>query len=254
MRIHRGRGGAIGLAFAVAMLAAPAWAEALKPPAAPPQPGDVVLAMSKFLAAQKGFSYHGEVEFDQLMPGGPKVRLAGAVDVSVARPGSLFVDYRDDVSARVVWLQNGQLTLLDPVGGTFAEMSGPKDIDGMVAKLEKEYGVSLPLGELAESDPHAALTRGVDQAHYLGVHDVDGTACHHVLLQRPDLDLQLWIEVGAKPLLRKLVFEYPERPGQPEYEVTLTEWKLAMPKPAIFTPKLPKGAGRVGFLPIGEAR
>ena len=35
------------------------------------------------------------------------------------------------------------------------------DIDGMVAKMEKEYGLVLPLGELAESDPYAALTQGV---------------------------------------------------------------------------------------------
>src|SRR6185436_20149924 len=47
-----------------------------------------------------------------------------------------------------------------------------KDIDGMVAKLEKEYGMVLPLGELTESDPDKVLTRGVDLAHYVGVHNV----------------------------------------------------------------------------------
>ena len=86
------------------------------------------------------------------------------------------------------------------------------------------------------------------------MHNVDGTFCHHLLLQRPDLDLQLWVEAGDKPLLRKLLFEYPERPGAPEYEVLITEWKLAVPKPETFAPKVPKGTGRVGFLPIGEAR
>jgi hypothetical protein len=242
------------LVLALALVAVSASGEPAKAPAGPPQAEDVLRAMSKYLAAQKTFSYHGEVEFDQILPGGPKVRLDGAVDVAVARPGSLFVDYRDDVSDRVVWLQNGLLTLLDPVGGTYAEVSGPKDIDGMVAKLEKEYGLSLPLGELSESDPYAVLTRGVDQAHYVGVHNVDGAFCHHILLQRPDLDLQLWVEVGPKPLLRKLVFEYPDRTGAPEYEVTITEWSLKAPKPETFAPKVPKGTGKVDFLPIGEGR
>jgi len=247
----RGRIRLACLAVAVALLAGPAPAEQLKaPPAPPPQPEDVLRAMSKYLAAQKAFSYHGEVEFDQLLPGGPKERLAGAVDVAVARPGSLYVDYRDDVSDRVVWLQGGTLTLLDPVAGTYAQVSGPKDIDGMVAKMEQEYGLTLPLGELAESDPYAVLTRGVDQAHYLGVHNVDGTFCHHLLLQRPDLDLQLWVQVGQKPLLRKLVFEYPERVGDPEYEITITDWSLKAPRPEIFAAKIPKGAGKVDFLPL----
>jgi hypothetical protein len=259
------RAAALGLALAGALLAAQASAEPKPaPPAAaasaaaaaqqPPHAEDVLRAMSKFLAAQRAFSYHGELEYDQILPGGPKIRLAGAVDVAVARPGSLYVDYRDDVSDRVVWLQDGTLTLFDPVADTWAQVSGPKDTDGMVAKLEKEYGVSLPLGELSESDPYAALTQGVDQAHYVGVHNVEGVYCHHLLLQRPDLDLQVWVVVGDQPVPRKLVFEYPDRPGSPSYEVSITDWHLEAPKPGLFAPKVPKDAGRVGFLPIGEGR
>jgi hypothetical protein len=143
------------LAIAFALSGAPVRAADPKAPAGPPHAEDVLRAMSDYLARQKAFSYHAEVEFDQLLPRGPKVRLAGAVDVAVARPGSLFVDYRDDVQDRVVWFEKGRLTLFDPVAVTYAEVSGAKDIDGMVAKLEKEYGVALPLGELAESDPDA---------------------------------------------------------------------------------------------------
>lgn len=223
-------------------------------PAAVPQAGDVLRSMSRYLAKAKAFSYHAEVEFDQLLPGGPKIRLAGAVDVAVARPGSLYVDYRDDVSDRIVWFEKGKLTLFDPVAGTYAEVSGPKDIDGMVTKLEKEHGVALPLGELAESDPEAVLSRGVETAHYVGVHDVEGVFCHHVVLQRKDLDLQVFVEVGDKPLPRKLVFEYPEQPGSPQYTASITEWSFEPPKPELFEAKVPQEAATVEFLPIGEAR
>ena len=248
--------GCIGtlLAIAFALSAAPLRATEPKAPAGPPHAEDVLRAMSKYLAKQKAFSYHAEVEFDQLLPRGPKVRLSGAVDVSVARPGRLFVDYRDDISDRVVWFENGGVTLFDPVAGTYAQVSGPKDIDGMVAKLEKEYGVALPLGELAESDPDAVLTRGVDLAHYVGVHNVEGVHCHHVVLQRKDLDLQVFVEVGEKPLVRKLVFEYPERAGRPQYTASITEWSFEAPKSELFASKVPKGAAKVDFLPIGEGR
>ena len=248
------RSAGTGLALALVLLAAPVHAEAPKAAAAPPQAEDVLRAMSKYLAKAKAYSYHGEVDFDQILPGGLKVRLSGAVDVAVARPGSLYVDYRDDVSDRVVWLEGGRMTELDPVGGTYAQISGPKDIDGMLAKLEKEYGVSLPLGEFAESDPHAVLTRGVDLAHYVGVHNVEGVFCHHVVLQSKDLDLQIWVEVGDKPVPRKLVFEYPNRVGQPQYTVSITDWSFDAPKPELFQAKLPKGVGKVEFLPLGEGR
>lgn len=223
-------------------------------PKAPPHAEDVLHAMSDYLAKQKGYSYHAEVEFDQVLPKGPKIRLAGAVDIAVERPGQMYVDYRDDIADRVVWLDDGEMTVFDPVASTFARVAGPKDIDGMVAKLEKEYGLALPLGELAESDAHAALTRGVEMAHYVGVHNVEGIHCHHVVLQRPDLDLQIFVEVGDKPLPRKVVFEYPERLGSPQYTASITEWNLAAPKAEIFAPKVPDGAAKVEFLPIGEGR
>jgi hypothetical protein len=244
------------LALGIALVLAGARAPAAEPkaPAGPPHAEDVLRAMSEYLAKAKGYSYHAEVEFDQLLPRGPKIRLSGAVDVSVARPGRFFVDYRDDVQDRVVWFENGRVTLFDPVAGTYAQVSGPKDIDGMVAKLEKEYGVAMPLGELAESDPHAVLTRGVDIAHYVGVHNVEGVHCHHVVLHRSDVDLQVFVEVGEKPLVRKLVFEYPERAGSPQYTASITEWSFEPSKPELFAPKVPKEAAKVDFLPIGEGR
>jgi hypothetical protein len=247
--------GCIGALLAIAFaLPAPARAAEPNAPAGPPQAEDVLRTMSQYLAKQKAFSYHAEIEFDQVLPRGPKVRLSGAVDVTVARPGSLFVDYRDDVSDRVVWFENGLVTIFDPLAGTYAEVSGPKDIDGMVAKLETDYGMALPLGELAESNPDAVLSRGVDLGHYVGVHNVEGVFCHHVVLQRKGLDLQVFVEVGAKPLPRKVVFEYPQRAGSPQYTASITEWSFAAPKSELFAPKVPKEAAKVDFLPIKEGR
>ena len=240
----------LALGFAWALSGAPARAADAAASTATPVPVDLLRAMSGALAKLKAFSYHAEIEFDRLLPGGPKVRMAGAVDVSVTRPGSLFVDYRDDLSDRIVWFEKGRLTLFDPVGGTFAEVSGPKDIDGMVAKLEKDHGVTLPLAEFAENDAYQAITRGVDHAFYIGVGNVEGIHCHHVLLERKDLVIQIWIELGEKSLPRKLVFEYPLRPGSPQFTASITEWSFEAPKPELFVAKIPKGVGKVDFLPL----
>lgn len=247
-------GAAFLLAFSLWLSGAPAWAADPKAPATPPQASDVLRAMSAYLAKQKSFTYHAEIEFDQVLPGGPKVRLSGALDMAVARPGSLHVDYRDDIMDRLIWFEKGLVTIVDPFGNTYAQVSGPKDIDGMVAKLEKEYGATLPLGELAESDPYAVLTRGVESAHYVGVHNVEGIYCHHVVLQRKDLEIEVFVEVGDKPVPRKLVFEYLSQPGSPQFTASITDWSFEAPKAGLFVPKIPKGAGKVDFLPLREGR
>jgi len=241
-----------GLVFALSGVSARA-ADA-QAPSEPPQVEDVLHSMSQYLANAQAFSYHAEVEFDQVLPGGPKIRLSGAVDVAVARPGNLFVDYRDDVTDRVVWFANGRVTIFDPLASTFAEVSGPKDIDGIIEKLEKEYGLTLPLGDLAESDPESVLIRGVEVAHYVGVHNVEGVFCHHVVLQRADIDIQLFVEVGERPLPRKIVIEYPHIAGSPQYTASITEWRFEPPPSDSFTPKVSRDAVKVDFLPIRGGR
>ena len=247
-------GAAILLAIAMALSATPAASADPKAPAEPPLPADVMRSMSAYLAKQKAFTYHAEIEYDQVLPGGPKVRLSGALDMAVSRPGSLHADYRDDVADRLIWFENGQVTIVDPAGSTYAQIAGPKDIDGIVAKLEKDSGLTLPLGEFAESDPYAVLTRGVESAHYVGVHNVEGIFCHHVVLQRKDLEIQIFVEVGDKPVPRKLVFEYLSQPGSPQYTASITDWSFAAPKADLFVPKIPKGAGKVDFVPLREGR
>jgi hypothetical protein len=242
----------LGLAFALS--GAPARAADPEVATEPPNARDVLTAMSRFLGKQESFSYHAEIVFDQILPGGPKIQLSGAVDVAVKRPGSMFVHYRDDLSDRVIWFEEGQLTLYDPIPGTYAVVSGPASIDAMVEKLEKERGLALPLAEFAESDPFAVLTRGVDLTHYVGVHDVEGIFCHHVVLQRPDLDLQVFVEVGEMPLPRKLVFEYPNQTGSPQFTASITEWSFDSPPADRFAAKLPQDVAEVEFLPIEETR
>jgi len=67
----------VGALLAIAFAAAgPARAAEPKAPAGPPQAEAVLRAMSQYLAKQKAFSYHAEVEFDQLLPRGPKMRLS----------------------------------------------------------------------------------------------------------------------------------------------------------------------------------
>jgi hypothetical protein len=238
------------LALGAALVAASARAENPKPPVQPPLPADVLKSMSDFLGKQKNFTLHAEIEFDQLLAGVGKIRLAGALDMAVARPDRLHVDYRDDVMDRLGWLENGRFTLLDPMGMTYSQVTGPKTIDGMVAKLEKEYGLTLPMGELAESDPAAILTRNVASAYYVGIHNVEGVFCHHVVLLRKDLELQIFVEVGDKPVPRKLVLEYLTRPGSPQYTASITDWSFEAQPAELFVPKIPKDAGKVEFLKL----
>lgn len=218
----------------------------------PPAPDEIVRRMASLLAATKGFSFHAEITFDTHASWGELVELGGTVDVSVARPDRAFFDYLDDASARRLWLDGTNVTLLDPVDGFYAVRPQPGDIDATVDALRERLALRLPLGELIANDPSELLELTRGKGRYVGSHEVDGAACDHLAFALPEVDLQLWVQAEGEPLLRRLVIVFREEAGLPRYEATLGDWKLGpQPSPAVFQAALPEGAAKIEFL---EAR
>ena len=67
-------------------------------------------------------------------------------------------------------------------------------------------------------------------------------------------DIQLWLDTGEVPLLRKVVIDYRALPGAPRYEGVLTDWSF---EPAIeastFTFTVPQQAVKVELREAGTA-
>ena len=94
-----------------------------------------------------------------------------------------------------------------------------------------------------------AYMQDVTQGFVVGKAVVAGVTCVHIAFRKPDVDWQLWIEDGPKPLPRKFVITSTKIAGSPDMIMTMTNWNTA-PKVAdgtfAFTP--PKGARDIGFL------
>jgi hypothetical protein len=226
----------------------------LGPPAArgqgdAPSPEALLRQMSAELEKAQTFRFHAEINFDYVLRSGQKVQYAGAADVAVKRPDGVFVDYRDDVSAKRFWYDGKTGTLLDPASGFYARADLPGDIDAAVDLMTKRYDLSLPLGDLISSDVFQTIDEQALAWGYLGVHDVEGTPAHHIAIMGPNADLQLWIQKDNSPLPLKLVVTYKNVPMAPQYQAVLMDWKLGAQIPAdTFQAALPEGARQIEFL------
>jgi hypothetical protein len=105
-------------------------------------------------------------------------------------------------------------------------LDAPGDIDGVLDEVDDKYGVVIPLSDFLYADPHAVLTEGVLYGEYLGLHTAGGVLCHHLSFSQEDIDWQLWIDAGDRPLPRKLVITYLDEPGAPQYTALIRRWSL----------------------------
>lgn len=232
---------------ALLIFLAPAVGRSQAAPPAIPSPEELLEKASAELA--KGpYSFHAEIGFDDVLISGQKLRYAGAADFTVRPPNAVYVDYRDDLSAKRLWSDGKTITLLDVPSAKYSRAAAPGDLDTTADLLKKRYDLTLPLADLVSNDLFKRIESHAHAWGYIGVHDVEGTPAHHIAIRGENADLQLWIQKTGKPLILKLVLTYTNVPTAPQYEAILMDWKLgAEVSDATFAPVLPEGAQQIEF-------
>jgi hypothetical protein len=216
----------------------------------PPDPFDILRLASDRLAAAS-LSFHVEKRFDVVLSDGAKIEYSGALDVMATRSKGLFMDYGDDLSSKRVWYNGRTMTILDSLKKLYTTVAVKGTVSEALTRVARNYGAELPLAPLLRTNLLQELKSSL-RASYLGIHDAEEEACHHLLFRGEHVDVQIWITTGDTPLLRKLVVTFWEIEGSPQQSLTFSDWNLeADISPGVFNPKLPEGAVSIEFLPKG---
>jgi hypothetical protein len=213
----------------------------------------LLISACRALGGADAFSFHAEIIFDRAFRTGIKVQYAAAMDFAVQRPDQLAINFQSDIGAKELWYSGSTLTILDAAHKAYATLTVPSLIDGMLEQLADKQKMTIPLSDFAASDPCALVRKQVTYGAYVGIGDVNGVDCDHLIFSSPKADFQLWLDRAAKPIPRKVVITYRDLPGAPEYIAFLSDWKF--PKqipPTRFRPDLPKDAQHIEFLKVKE--
>lgn len=239
------------LALAAAVLLAGsqiAWA-APEAGAIDPQADRVLREMGEYLSSAREFSFHAEAAYDEVV-GGQKILFGGAGDISVRRPDRLNVEFDgDERQVRAVF--DGQtITVYNLARNVYAAVDSHSELDAALDRLFEVYGSSVPLADFVYSNPYETLIENVQSGFLVGQHRVDGVRCHHLAFSQEGIDWQVWVEIGPRPVPRKLVITFKDEPDSPQYIAKLSGWNF---QPRLsehyFTFRPPEGSDEIEFLP-----
>jgi hypothetical protein len=243
----------VAVAFAAGLtLGAGSWSAAEAKPASakPAVDPDAIAAlhrMGAFLREQQKFSVRANVATDDLLASGQKVQLGGNIELMVRRPDRLRADVRGDRRDEHIYYDGKTFTIYAQKVGYYASFQAPATLAELKDVTEKRYGIDLPLADLFYWGTEQDGTNEIAAATNVGVATVEGTACDHFAFRQKDVDWELWIEQGARPLPRKMVITTTSEKSRPQHEVVL-DWDLA-PKLTddLFTFTPPREAHKIEF-------
>jgi hypothetical protein len=214
---------------------------------------DVALAilerMSGFLASRDAFRFRAEVGYDAVQASGQRIEFGQSTDIVVRRPDRLRVDALDwDGNREIISYDGAQVWIAFPIRRAYSRMDQTGNLEQVLERLATEYDSPTPLAELISPDLLARIEPSIQSGSRVGLVLLDGFVCEQLAFRTNALDFQLFVEQGETPVPRRLVIDYRDEPGRPQFRASLTAWELAPELPdAYFRVTPPIGAQRVPF-------
>ncbi|MBF6991450.1 MULTISPECIES: DUF2092 domain-containing protein [Cupriavidus] len=210
--------------------------------------------MGKYLQSLRQFEVFIDLSGERVLQDGQKLQHTAMADLDVQRPDRLRALMRSARSQRDLIYDGKQVTLYSPAQKSYSQVNFSDNLGVLAQRLRERFGVEIPSADLFLWGTPAAPLDNMESAMNAGQDIIGGELCDHYAFRQGQLDWQIWIASGNRPLPRKLVITNRADEARPQ-SVTLYKWNLN-PKfgnsAFAFTP--PKDARKAEFVPLKATR
>ena len=174
--------------------------------------------MSAYLGTLDSFELKADTTVDQVFKNGQKLQFGGQVTYKVRRPNGFVIELATDRKLRRFYYDGKSLTQFAPVAGLFAVVPAPPTIREVMQMLSDRYNIVIPMTDLFRwSDPNDKRAEPLISAVYVGYAKINGADTDHYAFREANVDWQVWIEQGDKPLPLKIVITSTALRGEPQF-------------------------------------
>jgi hypothetical protein len=229
------------LFFAAAFIAAGSSAQAQESDAK-----SVLKAMSDYMSSQKTIEFTFDSDIEVITPQLEKIQFTNSGEALLSRPDKLRAHRVGGYADVALFFDGKTARVFSKSANGYAQFDAPGTVDQLIEALRSGHGVSLPGADLLLSNSYDVLVAGVKEAKHIGRGVIDGVECEHLAFRNKDTDWQLWVEVGATPIPRKMVITSKTMNNAPQYTVRVKSWKTGVqPAPDAFVFVPPAGAEKL---------
>ena len=198
----------------------------------------------RYLGALDHFSFDAITTNDDTFRDVMLQEFTHKVHVDLQRPDKLQIHVTGDIKNRSTYILNDSFNIIDHDLNFYGERQVPKTIDSALDHLFEKFNIKSPLANLLYTDLDKRVAPK-ENGHYFGTTRVDGKICHYIGFVNDQRELQVWIEKGQTPLIRK--FSIIDKSGKVDLRsTTLLRWDI---KPYFkrkhFLFKAPKDAEKI---------
>jgi hypothetical protein len=208
-----------------------------------PEAERILKSMSAYLGGLASFSVKFDADTEVVLRSAEKIQLSSSGDLVVQRPGNLRATRHGMFTDAEIFFDGKTISIHNKTKNAYGRMESPGTIDDALDMAREQIGIDAPGADILYSDAYSGLLIDVESGAHVGTTMVGGMETDHLAFRAKDVDWQIWIQTGDKPLPLKYVITSKWMAGAPEYQLRLHEWNMD-PKiePATFSFSPPQGA------------
>jgi hypothetical protein len=205
-----------------------------------------------YLRSLPAFVLRAEVTRDEVVHDDFKLQRTSNVQISVRRPDRLRAELSGELGERLFVYDGKSLGVYLKGENYYGSVPAPATLRETLNVFEQR-AIDLPLVDVVFVAMGGQLEPNIKDAGEVGSSLVDGVRCTQLAFRGANVDWQLWVEQGERPVPRKLVITTNDEPTRPQY-TALMRWDVSAPQTEEsykFTP--PSGTLRMTFADVQPA-
>jgi len=205
--------------------------------------------MSDYMAGLQQFSVDTQSTLEAVLTSGQKVQFVMDASAMVRRPNMLYAERKSDLAGQSFYYDGKSLTLYNPSDKVYATVAAPDTIEGMLDFARDRLDIVAPAGDLLYRNAFDLLMQATTSGFVVGKAMIGGVKCDHLAFRGPEVDWQVWIADGDRPLPQRYVVTTKDLASHPEFTTVMSNWN-ASPNlsDASFSFTPPAGAKPIDFL------
>jgi len=210
----------------------------------------ILKTATDYLAGQQSISATFDSDIEVITPDLQKIQFSSSGQLKLQRPDKLRVNRTGGyVDAEMIY-DGKTLTVYGNNAKSYVQADEPGTVDHIIDVLQSQAGGATPGADLLITHAYDELMANVVDAKHIGQGVVNGVECEHLAFRGIDTDWQIWIENGARPIVRKYVITSKTLAGAPQYTLRIKDWNTdAIADAGAFVFKPPSDTTRVSLAP-----
>ena len=153
----------------------------------------------------------------QVNMAGLKQEMVADYSLAFERPNRFAIVLQGDAMLGGTIVSDGkQLTTYMPMMKSYSRGDAPATLAEVAKQPETMMSGGAHLGFLAAvlaDDAYAAIMEGVTSARHVGVEKLEGVECERLAFSQAEMDWELWVERGPRPVIRKTTTDLSKAMG-----------------------------------------